>query len=79
MISTKKPLHLLGENQRQPSTPADINLALGKPATQSSNYDTTLYHASQAVNGSTEGTWYNNSITHTQNEQGAWWQVDLER
>jgi hypothetical protein len=52
-------------------------LALGKPATQSSNYDTTLYHASQAVNGSTEGTWYNNSITHTQNEQGAWWQVDL--
>jgi hypothetical protein len=21
--------------------------------------------------------WYNNSITHTQKEQGAWWQVDL--
>ncbi|CAC9517820.1 hypothetical protein [uncultured Gammaproteobacteria bacterium] len=55
----------------------DINLALGKPATQSSNYNTTLYHASQAVNGDTKGVWYTNSITHTQKEQGAWWQVDL--
>jgi hypothetical protein len=40
----------------------DINLALGKSATQSSNYNTTLYHASQAVNGNTQGVWYNNSI-----------------
>jgi hypothetical protein len=37
---------------------ADINLALGKSATQSSNYNTTLYHASQAVNGDTQGVWY---------------------
>jgi hypothetical protein len=56
---------------------ANINLALGKSATQSSIYNTTLYHASQAVNGNTQGIWYNNSITHTQKEQGAWWQVDL--
>jgi alpha-L-fucosidase len=35
--------------------------------------------ASQAVNGNTQGVWYNNSITHTQKEQGAWWQVDLKR
>jgi hypothetical protein len=53
------------------------NLALGKPATQSSNSNETDYHASQAVNGNTDGVWYNNSITHTQYEQGAWWQVDL--
>ncbi|CAB5499685.1 putative lipoprotein [Bathymodiolus azoricus thioautotrophic gill symbiont] len=54
------------------------NLALGKPATQSSNYyETVRYHASKAVNGDTQGVWYTNSITHTKKEQGAWWQVDL--
>ncbi|VVM22407.1 hypothetical protein BSPWISOXPB_4750 [uncultured Gammaproteobacteria bacterium] len=54
-----------------------INLAFEKHATQSSNYNKTNYHASQAVNGNTKGVWYNNSITHTNYEQGAWWQVDL--
>ncbi len=54
------------------------NLAFGKPATQSSNYyKTDRYRASQAVNGNTRGVWYTSSITHTQYEQGAWWQVDL--
>ena len=54
------------------------NLAFGKPATQSSNYyKTDRYRASQAVNGNTMGVWYTSSITHTQYEQGAWWQVDL--
>ncbi|CAC9544075.1 hypothetical protein [uncultured Gammaproteobacteria bacterium] len=57
---------------------ADINLALGKHATQSSNYyETVRYHAPKAVNGDTKGVWYTNSITHTNYEQGAWWQVDL--
>jgi hypothetical protein len=42
-----------------------INLAFEKHATQSSNYNKTNYHASQAVNGNTKGVWYNNSITHT--------------
>jgi hypothetical protein len=37
------------------------NLALGKPATQSSNSNETDYHASQAVNGNTDGVWYNNT------------------
>ncbi|VVH67459.1 hypothetical protein BSPLISOX_2011, partial [uncultured Gammaproteobacteria bacterium] len=55
-----------------------VNLALGKPATQSSNYyETDRYQAPQAVNGDTRGVWYTNSITHTKYEQGAWWQVDL--
>ncbi|VVM22410.1 hypothetical protein BSPWISOXPB_4753 [uncultured Gammaproteobacteria bacterium] len=58
----------------------DINLALGKPATQSSTY---LYSygihavASYAVDGNTDGKFSNRSTTHTQYEQGAWWQVDL--
>jgi hypothetical protein len=55
-----------------------VNLAFGKPATQSSNYyETDRYQAPQAVNGDTRGVWYTNSITHTKYEQGAWWQVDL--
>jgi site-specific DNA-adenine methylase len=56
-----------------------INLALGKPATQSSTF---LYHsinpvAGYAVNGNTDGYFLNKSTTHTNYEQGAWWQVDL--
>ena len=49
---------------------APINLALGKPATQSSLYGTGA--ASYAVDGNTSG-----SITHTQSNAQAWWQVDL--
>ncbi len=57
----------------------NINLALGKPATQSSTY---LYHsiipvAGYAVDGNTDGYFLNKSTTHTNYEQGAWWQVDL--
>ncbi|CAC9635950.1 hypothetical protein [uncultured Gammaproteobacteria bacterium] len=56
-----------------------VNLAFGKPATQSSTY---LYHsinpvAGYAVDGSTDGYFLNKSTTHTEYEQGAWWQVDL--
>jgi hypothetical protein len=40
------------------------SVALGKPATQSSNYyETDRYQAPQAVNGDTRGVWYTNSIT----------------
>ncbi|VVH67380.1 Late competence protein ComGC, access of DNA to ComEA, FIG007487 [uncultured Gammaproteobacteria bacterium] len=56
-----------------------INLALGKPATQSSTF---LYHsinpvAGYAVDGNTDGYFLNKSTTHTEYAQGAWWQVDL--
>jgi thiol-activated cytolysin len=30
-----------------------------------------------AVDGNTDGRFLNSSTTHTQYEQGAWWQVDL--
>jgi hypothetical protein len=54
---------------------AGFNLALGKPATQSS----TLANAgaSNAVDGNTDGSFYNGSVTHTNPELNAWWQVDL--
>ncbi|XP_065831635.1 fucolectin-like [Oscarella lobularis] len=56
------------------------DLARNKPATQSS----TVAHAcsptaSKAVDGNTEGVFYPwCSVTHTNNDDQAWWQVDLQ-
>ncbi|ONI75444.1 hypothetical protein BWI15_06210 [Kribbella sp. ALI-6-A] len=55
-----------------------VNLARGKPATQS----TTAHNAeaSRAVDGNTSGSWGDNSVTHTaEPSTEAWWQVDLGR
>ena len=63
-----------------PEACSDVeNLALGKPASQSTTYG--LGIASIAVDGDKDGTrgpWDNASIAHTQQEERAWWQVDLE-
>ncbi|CAB5498682.1 hypothetical protein AZO1586I_373, partial [Bathymodiolus thermophilus thioautotrophic gill symbiont] len=54
------------------------NLALGKPATQSSIYPHRIHAvAGYAVDGNTDGEFLNGSTTHTKKEQGNWWQVDL--
>jgi hypothetical protein len=53
------------------------NLALGKPATQSSTIEP-QEDASRAVDGNTDGTYSGSSISHTQNDPQAWWQVDLQ-
>lgn len=52
------------------------NIALNKPATQSS----IAYSGSamRAVDGNTSGLWSSNSVTHTKTEK-SWWQVDLEK
>ena len=52
-----------------------VNLASGKPASQSSTYASA--DASRAVDGNTDGNWFNGSVSHTNNDAGAWWQVDL--
>jgi hypothetical protein len=55
-----------------------VNLARGKPASQS----TTIHNAeaSRAVDGNTSGSWGDNSVTHTaEPSTEAWWQVDLGR
>jgi hypothetical protein len=51
------------------------DLALGKTATESS----TAYGgvASRAVDGNTDGVFNDNSVSHTNSELNAWWQVDL--
>jgi len=51
------------------------NYAIGKTAIQSSTYPNGT--ASKAVDGNTNGVWANNSVTHTNNDMNAWWQVDL--
>lgn len=51
------------------------NAALAGTATQS----TTTYGgtADRAIDGTTDGNFSNNSVTHTDNTAGAWWMVDL--
>lgn len=51
------------------------NLALRKPATQSSTgWDSP---ASLAVDGNTDSDWFHGSVSHTDDNYQAWWQVDL--
>jgi F5/8 type C domain/PASTA domain len=52
-----------------------INVAVGKKTSQSSTYPGGL--PSKAVDGNTNGNWAENSVTHTNSEANAWWQVDL--
>lgn len=52
------------------------NVALGKPASQSSTGGGGV--ASRAVDGNTDGSWGSGSVTHTSEPSDeAWWQVDL--
>ncbi|MGI8741928.1 MAG: discoidin domain-containing protein [Bryobacteraceae bacterium] len=57
--------------------PSGSNLALGKAATQSSTYPFTGAGAGSAVDGNTDGNFQDNSVTATNMEANAWWQVDL--
>ncbi len=60
-----------------PTVPAGAqgNLAFGAAATQSSSpFDAP---AGRAVDGDTDGQWANASVTHTDFDPQAWWQVDL--
>jgi hypothetical protein len=53
------------------------NLALFKTAAQSSTYPGATTGPSSAVDGNTDGTWNGGSLTHTNFDTNAWWQVDL--
>ena len=70
-----------GQGETQPSPPATpelsagpaTNLALGKPAQQSSTYSGD-YPASNGVDGRKD----DGSMFHTNSESNPWWQVDLQ-
>ncbi|MGJ8672285.1 galactose-binding domain-containing protein [Rubritalea sp.] len=51
------------------------NLALGQSVTQSSTDHEGV--AERAVDGNTDGDWADGSVTHTESEANAWWEVDL--
>jgi len=60
------------------STAAPTNVALGKPAAQSSTLPGVLSAAaSSAVDGNPDGNFYDGSVTATSLDPNAWWQVDL--
>ena len=66
-------------NQAVPGECASIeNLALAKPTTQSSIFAS--FSSELAVDGNTDGNLDggSNTVTHTNNDQEAWWEVDLE-
>ena len=53
------------------------NVALNKPTEQST---AGVWNGvpSRAVDNNTSGVWGHGSVTHTDNEHGPWWTVDLE-
>ncbi len=60
------------------STPPITNLALGKIASQSSTLPgVPSAAASSAVDGNTDGAFFDGSVTATNADPNAWWQVDL--
>ncbi len=53
------------------------NLALGKTATQSSSFPGSLRWPGVAVDGNTDGNFYDGSVTATNLDPNPWWQLDL--
>ena len=51
------------------------NVAIGKPATQSSDHLVAI--ASHAVDGNINGNYFSGSVTHTTESTNPWWYVDL--
>ena len=56
--------------------PVEGNRALKKPTVQSSTYAGSAV-SSRAVDGNTSGNYFNRSVTHTNQENDPFWQVDL--
>ncbi|XP_072040245.1 IgGFc-binding protein-like [Amphiura filiformis] len=54
----------------------EINL-IGKPTKQSSTYDNIKSPSGNAVDGNTDGNYYSRSCMHTQENDKAWWSVDM--
>ena len=63
------------ENSTDPTGNPTGNLALNGSASQSSTAFGGV--ASRAIDGNTNGTFNDDSVTHTNSEANAWWEVDL--
>lgn len=69
------PVHLVMSGPNRGMCEGDSNLALGRPAYQSST--TWDGDASRAVDGNTDGNYWNGSVTHTGVSPNEYWYVDL--
>jgi protocatechuate 3,4-dioxygenase beta subunit len=68
----------LAEVQVNGTAPTPTNLSQGKTATQSSTFlGYAGTGAGSAVDGNTDGNFFNGSVTATNADLNAWWQVDL--
>eukprot|EP01124_Arcella_intermedia_P010101 TRINITY_DN1664_c0_g1_i6.p1 TRINITY_DN1664_c0_g1~~TRINITY_DN1664_c0_g1_i6.p1 ORF type:complete len:516 (+),score=100.75 TRINITY_DN1664_c0_g1_i6:37-1584(+) len=57
---------------------AEVNIALGKTATQICDFSPYLWLANAAIDGNSDGNFDAGSLTHTCNQPSApWWQLDL--
>ena len=52
-------------------------ISKNKPATQSSDYNSSKGTADRAVDGNTNGNWSGNSVTHTKNSSKNWLKIKL--
>ena len=71
ITGTSNPIAVIGSS-------TSFNLAQGRPASQSSTF--TGYptaSAASAVDGNTDGNFFNGSVTATNLDPSPWWQVDL--
>jgi hypothetical protein len=59
------------------SSPPPQDLAVNQAATQSSTLVPGFTDASKAVDGNTDGVYADASLTHTNLDANAWWEVDL--
>jgi len=66
-------VQVIGSN----ATVANANLALGKTASQSSTRLFSPAGPEAAIDGNTDGDFTHGSVTHTNADPYAWWQVDL--
>ncbi len=57
--------------------PGPTNVALGRAATQSSTLPYATAGAGSAVDGNTDGAFFDGSVTATNLDPNPWWQVDL--
>jgi len=62
-------------NPDVPDPENETNIAIGKSVSQSSSAHGGI--ANRAIDGNTDGTFGNESVTHTEPGSQPWWQVDL--
>ncbi|QKW07529.1 alpha-L-fucosidase [Streptomyces sp. NA04227] len=84
VTSAKVRLRVLGSRATSPDIAtlalydggSALNLAKGRPATQSSSTQANG-EAAHATDGNTDGDFFNGSVSHTGSDTNAWWQTDL--